>query len=153
LKNIESQGNSSYYLGMKFIKYLLEDPLYSKIIKWVFLALVSVSIFLAIYFTSERTLVNACNATFAPGCVMIVLAFFSIVNYFGGFDFVEYGFVSGFNSLKKGSPLEYEDLIDYKQKKKASRKEDSLVFLPYLVYGGIFLIASLVLLLLFKASV
>lgn len=152
-KNVERYGSFSYYQCMKLIKYILEDPLYSKIVKWVLSALVATSIFLAIYFTSDRSIISACNSTFIPGVIMIGIAFFSFINYFGGFDFAEYGFISGINSLKKGSPIEYDDLIDYKTKKKISRKNNPFVFLPYAVYGIIYLIAALVLFLIYKSSI
>lgn len=137
---------------MHLIKLILKDPIYSKILRWVFFGIASISAFLAIFFTSDRSILSACNATFIPGCVMLCLGFFSFFNNCGSFDFAEYGFISGINSLRKGSPIEYEDLIDYKAKKKVTRKENRWVFLPYAVYGDLFLIASLVLYFLYKAS-
>lgn len=76
--------------------------------------------------------------------VLLGIGFFSILNLFGAFDFMEYGFVSIAQSLRKGSIREYEDLVDYKEKKQTKRKHSTFNFLPYAIFSVCFLVASFV---------
>lgn len=126
------------------LKDLFLNRLFSTIFRYVFSFLLGSVLFLIIYFTSDRSLVSACNTCFIPGVVLLGIGFFSLLNLFGAFDFMEYGFVSIAQSLRKGSIREYEDLIDYKEKKKAKRKHTTLNFLPYVIFALCFLIASFV---------
>lgn len=83
---------------------------------------------------------------------MLVLGFFSLVNRYGGFDFFAYGFSAATHSLRRGSPLPYDDLVDYKDKKKGQREMKGRVYLPYFIYGGLWLIPATILFILFKVS-
>jgi hypothetical protein len=137
---------------MRFLKDFLADVTVQKIIRWVFLFLLGGALFLAIYFTSDQTLRKACDSCFVPGCVLVALGFFSLVNRYGGFDFFLYGANAALNAIRKGSPKEYEDLMDYKEKKQVSREMDGPVYLPYFIYGVLWLIASGIILGIYKAS-
>lgn len=75
---------------------------------------------------------------------MIGIAFFSILNLFGAFDLAEYGTISIVQSFRKDDIIEYKDLIDYKEKKSVKRKKNHFVFLPYLIFGIIWLVISIV---------
>ncbi len=125
------------------IKDIFASKLFQKVFRYIFSVAIGLAIFLPIYLLSDKSLIKACDATFIPGCVLLALSIFSILNYHGFFDFAGYGFVSILQSLRKGSIREYDDLIDYKNKKMVTRKENKLAFLVYLVFALIWLIAAL----------
>lgn len=126
------------------IKDLFYNRTFCTIFRYVLSFLAGLSIFLAYFFTSNRSLIASCNACFIPGAVLVGIAFFSILNLLGFFDFVEYGTVQIVQSFKKDSIREYKDLVDYKKKKIEKRKKGKLVFLPYLIFGAIWIIAAII---------
>ena len=75
---------------------------------------------------------------------MLAIAFFSILNLFGTFDLAEYGTISIVQSFKKDDIIQYKDLIDYKEKKSIKREKNRFIFLPYLIFGIIWIIISIV---------
>lgn len=129
----------------KLIEFF-RDELVGKILRYVLIALLGVGIFLLIYLLNEKTLVTASNACLAPASVLLVLGFFSLMTHLGNMDFVSYGMISAFGSLKKNYEKPYEDLIDYKTQKKQQRQYEGPVYLPYFIFGLIFLVASIILL-------
>jgi hypothetical protein len=143
-KNIEHFGLFWYCIAMHALKEFLADRHVQKIIRWVFLLLLGGAIFLIIYFTGERSLQRTCDSCFAPGCVLIGLGFFSLVNHWGGFDFFLYGTSASLSALRKGTPKPYEDVMDYKEQKKEYRESSGPVYLPYFIYGVLWLAVSLV---------
>ena len=128
---------------MKLKDYLL-NPLFAKIFRYSLALLLSLSIFLGIFFTSDKSLTSICDACFVPGVVMLAIAFFSILNLFGTFDLAEYGTISIVQSFKKDDIIQYKDLIDYKEKKSIKREKNRFIFLPYLIFGIIWIIISIV---------
>ncbi len=63
-----------------------------------------------------------------------------LVNYLGAFDTIGYGF-----STFLGKKRKYEDLVDYSEKKKESRKLGNFIFMPYFTVGALFLLVSAIL--------
>lgn len=131
-------------------KELINDSIFRKIFHYSFALLLGLGIFFGIYFTSSKDLVSTCNATFIPGCVLLGFSCFSLMNYWGFFDFAAYGFTSAIQALKKGSIREYKDLIDYKEKKADKRKENKWNFLTYLLCAVVWLVATLIIRLMMK---
>ena len=128
---------------MKLKDYFL-NPIFSIVFRYSFAFLLGLSVFLAMFFTSDRSLLASCNACFIPGVVLVGIGFFSILNLLGFFDLAEYGTVSIVQSFKRDSVREYKDLVDYKEKKTIKRKKRRLVFLPYMIFGLIWIVASII---------
>ena len=78
------------------------------------------------------------NSFFFAGFAMICFGGLSIVNYFGGYDFMSYAF-SKRNS--DGTKIQYSTYIENKETKRKAKK---LPFGPYFVIGAVFLIVSLI---------
>lgn len=126
------------------IKDLLSNKTITNILRYLLIILIFLAIFLPIYLSSNKSLTSLCNSFFIPGAVLIGIGFLSLLTYFGFFDFVGYGFTSVYQSLKKESIREYKDLIDYKEKKTLKRKDNKFIYIPYFIFGLIFLIVSLI---------
>jgi hypothetical protein len=152
LKNIEHLGLFCYGIAMHALKDFLANRQVQKIIRWVFLLLLGGAIFVTIYFTGERSLQRTCDSCFAPGCVLIGLGFFSLVNHWGGFDFFLYGTSASLGALRKGTPKQYEDVMDYKEQKKEYRESSGPVYLLYFIYGVLWLAVSIVFYCLYRSA-
>jgi len=124
----------------------LDNPIVQFILRTLLVAVTTVLIFITIYFSSSKDLIDACNASFISGAVAIGIGLFSLMNRYGGFDFFEYGFVQVISSMRKGSPRPYIDLIDYKEQKKSKRKTDGLFYISYLIVGVVWIIVASILL-------
>lgn len=62
----------------------------------------------------------------------------------GVFDVFAYQFSNWFSSWKKGIPKKYQDAYEFKEEVKEKRKDHRMVFLPWLVVGGVCLILCIV---------
>ena len=78
------------------------------------------------------------NSFFFAGFAMICLGGLSIVNYYGGYDFMSYAFSK---RNPDGTKIQYSTYIENKENK---RKNNKLPFGPYFVIGTIFLIVSII---------
>ena len=78
------------------------------------------------------------NSFFFAGFAMICLGGLSIVNYYGGYDFMSYAFSK---RNPDGTKIQYSTYIENKENK---RKNNKLPFGPYFVRGTIFLIVSII---------
>lgn len=131
---------------MKFLKEIIPGF----ILRIIISSIIFLVAFLSIYFSYQRSLVAIINGFFVPGSILVGLGIFSILNYFGFFDFASYGFISVIQALKKGSVREYEDLIDYKTKKNIKRKDNKFSFLPYMISGAVFILISIIIKVIYK---
>lgn len=131
---------------MKFLKEIIPGF----ILRIIISSIIFLVAFLSIYFSYQRSLVSIINGFFVPGSILVGLGIFSILNYFGFFDFASYGFISVIQALKKGSVREYEDLIDYKTKKNIKRKDNKFSFLPYMISGAVFILISIIIKVIYK---
>ena len=68
----------------------------------------------------------------------------------GFFDFASYGFRQFGNALFSKKPNEYNDYAGYKNYKQESRKNRSKYYLSLLVVGGLFLIVTIILFVIYK---
>ena len=131
---------------MKFLKEIIPGF----ILRIIISSIIFLVAFLSIYFSYQRSLVSIINGFFVPGSILVGLGIFSILNYFGFFDFASYGFISVIQALKKGSVRAYEDLIDYKTKKNIKRKDNKFSFLPYMISGAVFILISIIIKVIYK---
>ncbi len=128
--------------------YFLDGPVPQFLLRVAFSVLIGLGIFLGMYLSTDRTLINACNSCFVPFCVLLFIGLCSLGNYFGCFDLGLYGMTSILFAMRKGAIRPYEDLIDYKNKKKITRHSNGYYFIPYLVSSLFFLVPAIVLFLL-----
>lgn len=92
--------------------------------------------------------ISYCNAFFISGFIIIAISILSTLSYFGAFDTISYSFYSlgrVFTKEKEMGEKKYKDLVDYVEKKKATRKKFLYSFLPYVYSGLIFMLASIIL--------
>ncbi|MCM1260868.1 MAG: DUF3899 domain-containing protein [Prevotella sp.] len=88
-----------------------------------------------------ETLIYYIDAFSIAGSIVFLCGALSLIAYFGGFDTIRYGFAS----FRRGSAAKYEDLYDYSTQKKEERKHGHFTFMPYFTVGGVFIIASFIL--------
>ena len=84
--------------------------------------------------------IGYCNATFISAFVLFSISILSVLNLFGAFDI--FSFYIGRKKKENGAK---EDLYDYSSRKKDERSKFKLVFVPYLFFALLFLVASLIL--------
>ena len=85
-------------------------------------------------------MIGYCNGSFIAAFVLISFSALTILNLFGAFDIFSY-----YPSRKKKENGLKENLFDYSTRKKQERSKFKLVFVPYLAWGVLFLIASVIL--------
>ena len=95
---------------------------------------VSISV-LAFYGWDKK--IYYCDAFFASGAILVSIGALAFVSYYGGFDI--FGYV--FTSLRTNR--RYHDLYEYVNAKNEKRKKPYFPFMPYLMVGIVFIIASL----------
>ena len=107
---------------------------------------ITVAIFLLYYYlVGPRSILGACNAmTIADG---VLLAFFGfpLLNYFGTFDMLGYGFHCIGTVMFTKREKKYVDLVNYQNVKRTIRDKKPLTFVST---GIIFIIATIVLIIL-----
>lgn len=138
---------------MKKIKKLFQDKLFIIIFKSVVSALFGIIFFLCYFFTHERTYSTISTGFFIPAVILLVIAFFSFINHLGGWDFISYASITTTQYLKKNPEKPFEDLIAYKEYKNERREFEGPVYLPYLIFGLVFLLLAIVFYVLFKKSI
>ena len=80
------------------------------------------------------------NGTFIGGMITVLFGLLTVVNYFGGLDIFSYMFRARYIDNHR------ESLYEYSERKKVERKPAAFAFVDYLIVGGIFVIASQILL-------
>jgi len=80
------------------------------------------------------------NGSFISAATLISLSLLSVLTQFGTFNIFTFYF--GRKVKENGHK---EDLYEYSERKKESRKKYNFVFIPYLFFGLVFLIISLAL--------
>lgn len=138
---------------MKKIKKLFQDKLFLFLFKCSISLLFGIIFFVCYYFCNERTYSTISTGFFIPGAILLVLSFFSFVNHLGGWDFISYASLTTAQYLKKNPEKPFEDLIAYKEYKNEKREFEGPIYLPYLIFGLIFLILAIVFYVLFKKSI
>lgn len=138
---------------MKKIKKLFQDKLFLFLFKCSISLLFGIIFFVCYYFCNERTYSTISTGFFIPASILIGISFFSFVNHLGGFDFVSYATITSAQYLKKNPEKPFEDLIAYKEYKNEKREFEGPIYIPYLIFGLIFLVLAIVFYVLFKKSI
>ena len=80
-----------------------------------------------------------CNGLFVSAFLLISISVLVVLNLFGAFDIFSF-----YINRKRTEEGRKEDLYEYSTRKKEERLKAKLVFLPYLIVGLLYLIASLI---------
>ncbi len=82
------------------------------------------------------------NSTSIAGAVLVLIGGLSVMNNFGTFNLASFYFMRHRVDEKRK-----ENYYEYTVRKAEDRKKDRLTFLPYVLIGALYLIASLILIL------
>lgn len=77
---------------------------------------------------------------------------FSLINHLGGWDFVSYASLTTAQFLRKNPEKPFEDLVAYKEYKNEKREFEGPIYLPYLIFGVIFIALAVIFYLLYRKS-
>ncbi len=112
------------------------------IISTVISLLIGVGIFLIFYLTKKSEYAALNGASFAA-VILISFGGLSYVAREGFFDFASYGFKQLGTMIFGKNPNAYNDYAGYKEYKNERRKAVSHFYIPFLIVGGLFLLAYL----------
>lgn len=84
----------------------------SKYGKIVINIILGISIFLAVYYGMSRDYKSLCDGFAISGFCLLAIGAFSLINNFGFFVFVFYGFASIISAPRKDIVRPYKDLIE-----------------------------------------
>ena len=83
--------------------------------------------------------IGYCNGAFIGAFLLVSIGALSVLNLFGAFD------IFSFYALrKKKENGSKEDLYEYSTRKKEERGKHKLAFIPYIFWGFVFFVISLV---------
>lgn len=130
------------------------DELKKHLVLWIIVSLVGVGFFSLVLFTRGNFAVQGyMDACFYPGMILLLVMGLIFVADTGFFDLPSYGLSSIFFHLfntDQDKVFKYRDLAQYKKEKRDQRQYHRPYFLPFLVVGGLFIIAALVLYIIFR---
>ena len=116
------------------------------------LALFGVGFTLFIYFIKQRSIIDGCNGSFGAFAIFFFIGSYQIILNQGTFDALGYSVTNMISSWGKGAKRKYKDLIDYKERKAQSRKTNKFNFIAYYIASFIFLIAALILFIIYTCT-
>ena len=120
------------------MKYFIKKVFIHSLKKYVIIFIVAVILVLiGLLINGFDWTINYVNSFFFSGFAMICIGGLSIINYYGGYDFMAYAFSKKHVNGKK---IQY---IDYIEKQNSKRESRQLPFGPYFVIGVLFLIISI----------
>lgn len=122
-------------------------------VSWIITFFIGVGIFLGILFWKQMySVYGFMDACFYPGAILLGIGALLWVANAGLFDSLTYGVSYIFSSFSasKGQERKYKDLSEYSDNKMEKRRENKTYYLPYFVIGGLFLMVSIVLLVIFR---
>jgi len=123
------------------------------IISWSVISAVSVGLFVFMLWNrggfTDFSLWVFMDACFYPGIIMVLVGCLVWTGHEGIFDVFRYGFQSVFAHMGGNAGKQSEDYNWYKKRKGEQRKYSKPILLPYFCIGGAFLIATLILVIMF----
>lgn len=112
---------------------------------WIIATVISLAMSLSLFFT--RPIYNwaaLSDATFIPSALLLGTAVLTIIGRTGVFDLVGYSFTAIGQRFRPREMRKYEDAYDYKVQADEKRAKSGGYILPFLVWGGLFLIISII---------
>lgn len=88
---------------------------------------------------SWTSFINYCNGAFIGAFFLISIGILSVLNMFGAFDIFSF-----FALRKKKEDGMKENLYEYSTRKKEERTKYKLAFIPYIFWGFVFFVVSLI---------
>lgn len=137
---------------MVFKEYFQSRKFYLDIVLSIGLVIFGIGIVLLVYFLNGKSIVNACDGCFGAFAILFSIGSWQIIVNFGTFDSLCYSFANLVSTWHKGSPRKYKDLIDYKDQRIEKRKKSKLNFIVWYIVSALFLIASLVIFVIYKVN-
>ena len=110
------------------------------------------ALFLTYFFLREGTLVDAIDAAAVAGMFVVLSGLLSFMGFLGVFDMVAFGFKQLGSTMFAKNPRRDGTYQDYKQVKADKRADSSYYFVPIIVAGMLYLIAFLVLEIIYKCQ-
>ena len=95
----------------------------------------------------EYPVFSTSNACFISGFVLVLVGGLSILSNLGAFDIFSYQF------KRKGAGASKYTLYDHQQRRIEQSKTRKYYFVPYFVVGGLFLLVSFILTLVYYANI
>lgn len=95
----------------------------------------------------EQPILSTSNACFIVGFVLVLIGGLSILSNLGAFDIFSYQF------KRKGSGASKYTLFDHQQRRIEQSKTKKFYFVPYFVVGGLFLLVSFILSLVYYSNI
>ena len=106
---------------------------------------IGTGIFLLFYFTQGGNLYASVNAALITAGILLGVGGLIWVTFQGLFDMVSYGFRQlGHSMFNRHNPAKYDDFPDYKHQMNVKRSDTPDIYLPILVVGVAYLIATIV---------
>ena len=119
-----------------------DERMKKSLILWVSLGVATLAFVLPMYFFSNW---NLSDVFLLPGAIYLSYLVLALVTRAGIFDTFRYTTINWFHTtFKRGTPKRYEDAYEYKQMKEEQRKENRMIFLPWLSYGLLCIILCIV---------
>ena len=135
---------------MNLKEYFQSRKFYIDIVLCICLVAFGTGVVLLVYFLNGKSVVSACDGSFASFAILFSVGSWQIIVNCGTFDSLCYSFANLLSTWQKGSPRKYKDLIDYKDRRIEKRKKNKYGFIIWYIVSIFFLIASLVLLTIYK---
>ena len=111
---------------------------------------------LLIYFfelNTPMTTISLLDGLLIATVIGFATALFTYLVYSGSFNFVSYGFSTFGSIFNKNVNKKYKDLKEYNEIKKIERAGKTYYFLSYILVSSLYLIALIVVFILFKTEV
>ena len=114
--------------------------------------LLGAALFLTFFLTRPQNIVNAIDAAAVAGMFVLLSGLLALMGYLGVFDMVAFGFKQLGSTLFAKDPRRDGSYADYKQVKVEKRKDSSYYFMPIILAGILYLIAFVVLEIIYKCQ-
>lgn len=137
----KTQTNDKGYIDFK-----------SHIIKTTIFLVVGIIFVLVLYFINGMNLVNGLDACFITFWIFFGVGSMTIIINLGTFDAFCYSFANMVSTWHKDGKKKYQDLMFYKDVHQPKRHQRRFNFLDYYIVSIVFLIASLILEIIYKGT-
>ncbi len=131
----------------------MSDRAKNILIQWIVASVfATVYILLTIFIPRNYSTMGWTNAFFLAGAFTLLTGALQAVYWFGAFEMFQYGFMQIFHYMRPNpGPMKQKDYPEYRQYRAEKRKKLPLYPWPWIVFGAIFMLISLIFRLQLKA--
>ncbi len=115
--------------------------------------LLGLFVVLLIYFIFDRTLISGLNGSFVAFFILFGYGTLKWLVNMGTFDSMSYGFSNMTYAWKKGAPVKYKDLIDYREQHAERRKRKKFEFVLWYISSALFLVITIILYVVYRLDI